>query len=304
MQDSRGNQLSTEKQIEDPPGAKQGQSTVTSIYQTKIAGFCRNVTVVWSKHLMNHSLYITVENPNSDQHHTCKIDLKPWHFWNKKGFKSFEVDENHIDIFWDFRSAKLSSGTEPSGDYYVAFVCDEEVVLLLGDCKKEAFKRTRSRPSLIDPMLVYKKENAYGRKCFSTRARFDERRKESEIVVEGSFSGGKEPEMWISIDGIVSVHVTNLQWKFRGHETVTVNRVPVQVYWDVHDWFFNSSGPSNGLFLFKPGLSECISGDDRDDGGGENDDNDNNNGSSQNFLTEGRAPVPDFCLFLYAWKVE
>lgn len=82
-----------------------------------------------------------------------------------------------------------------------------------------------------------------------------------------------------------------------------MNRVPVQVYWDVHDWIFNSSGACQELFVFKPGLPKIMLDDDRDGGGG-GDDHDNNNGSSENCSTQSGAPVPDFCILLYAWKVE
>ncbi|XP_077236609.1 uncharacterized protein LOC143878193 [Tasmannia lanceolata] len=291
--------FSGEKLTEDTIGNKSGQCTVACVYQTKLAGLCRNVTVIWSKNLINHSLSIMVENPNSENHYTCKIDLKPWHFWSKKGFKSFEVDGTRVDVFWDLRSAKLSDGSEPSGDYYVAVVCDEEVVLLLGDCKKEAYRRTKSRPSLIDATLMTKRENVFGKKCYCTRAKFDERRKEHDIVVEHSISGCKDPEMWISIDGIVLIHVTNLQWKFRGNETVLVNRAPVQVFWDVHDWLFGSPGSGHAVFIFKPGALDYGSDDDRDGsaGGAE--------GESGYYSVQSRAqPVSEFCLFLYAWKVE
>lgn len=307
--------LPTEKPVEDPIGHKHGNCTVTCVYQTRIAGLCRHVTIIWSKNLMNHCLSITVENPLSEHHYSCKIDLKPWHFWSKKGFKSFEVDGKRIDVFWDLRSAKLSSGSEPYGDYYVAFVCDEEVVLLLGDCKKEAYRRTKCRPSLIDPILTFKKENVFGRKCFSTRAKFDERIKEHDIVIENAISGSREAEMWISIDGITLIHVTNLQWKFRGNETVMVNQVPMQVFWDVHNWMFSNSGSSPALFIFKPGSPANMWDDDKDgsdgggnddgDGGGGNYDGDGGGGGESDcYSIQSPNPIPDFCLFLYAWRVD
>nr|CAD1831431.1 unnamed protein product [Ananas comosus var. bracteatus] len=191
---------------------------------------------------------------------TCKVELKPWPFWSKKGYKSLDVadddEECRVDVFWDLRSAKFSgSGSpEPTAGYYVALVCDEEVILLVGDGNKDAYKRTKSRPCLEDAVLVSKRENVFGRKSFAARARFDGRKKEHDIVVERAISGPREPEMWISIDGAVLVRVSNLQWKFRGNETVIVDESPVQVLWDVHDWLFaGGPGSSSGLFVFKPG---------------------------------------------------
>ncbi|XP_043689050.1 uncharacterized protein LOC122640024 [Telopea speciosissima] len=303
FQDSSG--ASGEKRSDEPTTNKSAtQCTVMCVYLTKIAGMCRNVTVTWCKNLINHSLNISVDNPgDKETNYTCKIDLKPWHFWSKKGFKSFTVSGKRVDVFWDLRSAKFSGSPEPNGDYYVALVSDEEVVLLLGDSKKEAYKRTKSRPSLIDAVLICKKENVFGKKCFSTRAKFDERKKEHDIVVENSITGPRDPEMWISIDGIVLIHVRNLQWKFRGNETVIVNKTPVQVFWDVHDWLFSSNGLGHGVFIFKPGAPEYRIDQDFKDGSSSVCSGDSNSGSAY-FSTQSVPTSPDFCLFLYAWKLE
>ncbi|XP_057786521.1 uncharacterized protein LOC131003966 [Salvia miltiorrhiza] len=83
---------------------------------------------------MVNSICISVE---SDQVSTCKLELKPWHFWARKGYKTFMVDGNQLELYWDFRSAKFS-GPEPNKDFNVALVFDEELVLLLGDMEKKA----------------------------------------------------------------------------------------------------------------------------------------------------------------------
>ncbi|XP_068638613.1 uncharacterized protein, partial [Aristolochia californica] len=251
--------VSGERSTEDVAVNKAGHCNAACVYQAKLAGYCRNVTVIWSKTLIHLSVSITIENHSSEHQCTCKIDIKPWPFWSKKGLKSLEVDGRRVDIYWDLRSAKFSGGSEPTSDYYVALVCDGEVSLLLGDYKKEAYKRTKARPSLVDATLVSKRENVSGKKCFSTRAKFEDSRREHEIVVVNSISGPKDPEMWISIDGLLLIHVTNLQWKFRGNETVMVNKLPVQVFWDVHDWLFCSPGTGHALFVFKSGVADSCS---------------------------------------------
>ncbi|GLT72043.1 hypothetical protein SLA2020_440140 [Shorea laevis] len=295
--------------VEEPASAaaanKTAQSTVTCVYQANIAAYWRNVTVLWCKNLMNHSFSIKVDSLETDFHYSCKIDLKPWHFWSKKGYKSFEVEGNQVEVYWDLRSAKFGTGgPEPCADYYVALVSDEEVVLLLGDCKKKAYKRTKSRPALVDAFLVYKKENVFAKRSFSTRAKFDER-KEHDIVVESSTTGPRDPEMWISIDGIVLIHVRNLQWKFRGNQTVLVNKNPLQVLWDVHDWLFSSPGMGHGLFIFKPGAPESES-DIEGSNDGHRDTFDSDGSTSGYYSTRSNANVtsPEFCLFLHAWKIE
>ncbi|KAJ4981136.1 hypothetical protein NE237_031973 [Protea cynaroides] len=284
------------------------QCTVMCVYRTKIAGISRIVNVIWYKNLINNSVNISVDDPGNENQYNCKIDLKPWHFWIKKGLKSFTVGEKIVDVFWDLRSAKFSGSPEPTGDYYVALVSDDELVLLLGDGKKEAYKKTKSKPSLIEAVLVCKQENVLGKKSFSTRAKFDERNKEQDIVVENSISGHRDPEMWISIDGIVMIHVRNLQWKFRGNQTVLVNKTPVQVFWDVHDWLFSSHGFGHGTFLFKPSSQEYGSDSDKEGSKISGDSNSccgrgSRSGGSGYLSTQSCSPSPDFCLFLYAWKL-
>ena len=290
--------LAEKATTEEPVPSKVAQSTVTCFYQANVAGFWRNVSVLWCKNLMNHSLHITIDSVGGKSQFTCKIDVKPWHFWSKKGYKTFEVEGNQVEVYWDLRSAKFTGSPEPSSDYYVALVSDEEVVLLLGDYKKKAYKRTKSRPALVDAMLLVKKENVFAKKSFATKARFDEKRKENEIVVDSLTSN--DPEMWISVDGIVLIHIKNLQWKFRGNQTVMVNKQPVQVFWDVHDWLFSGSGSGPGLFIFKPGPVQSEIEKEAVEGGLESDDGSN----SVSYYSSLSIAAFEFCLVLYAYKIE
>uniref|UniRef100_A0A7N0ZU10 Uncharacterized protein n=1 Tax=Kalanchoe fedtschenkoi TaxID=63787 RepID=A0A7N0ZU10_KALFE len=113
-----------------------------------------------------------------------------------------------------------------------------------------------------------------------------------DIVVESSAIGHKDPEMWISIEGVVLIQVKNLQWKFRGNQTVMVNKQSIQVFWDVHDWLFVSPGNGHGMFIFKP-----IDTDPETDAESGND-------SDSNYHSTVTNPSPDYCLFLYVWKIE
>lgn len=291
----------------DPTTQKAAQTTVTSVYQTHIAGYWRNVTVTWYKNLMNYSLNISVDSVDQNNVvYNCKIDLKPWHFWAKKGYKCLEVDGSQLEAYWDLKSAKFATGPEPISDYYVALVVDDEVVLLLGDNKKKAYKRTKARPALVEPVNFYKKENVFGKKSFSTRARFDQRKREHDIVVESSTTGEKDPEMWISIDGIILIHIQNLQWKFRGNQTVMVNKQPVEVFWDVHAWLFLEPGTHHGLFIFKSNEYEVDDDDNDSSLSGSRCDGSECSGASRYFSVQGQGYTKgvEFCLFLYAWKIE
>ncbi|GAB4825344.1 hypothetical protein Ancab_008216 [Ancistrocladus abbreviatus] len=303
-----------ERVVEEPIATKSPNGSVTNVYQSCIAGFWRNATVIWFKNLMNVSFSVTVDGVEGQSSQTCKVELKPWHFWSKKGYKIFEIDigrqqsgkEPHqIGIYWDLRSAKFSGSPEPCSDYYVALVFDEEIVLLLGDYKKKAYKRTKKRPALVDAVQSLKKEVAYAKKSFSTRAKFAENRGEHDIVVESSTAGPRDPEMWISIDGIVLVHVKNLQWKFRGNESVLVNKQPIQVFWDVHSWLFSGPGTGYGLFIFKPAAALAV---DESEKEGSSRGSDSSGGSMFYSTSSKAAENPtrgtDFCLFLNAWKIE
>lgn len=282
------------------------QSLIMSIYQTKIASHPRHVTITWCKNLLLHGLSISVDGPNSTDHYHCKVELKPWYFWRKHGSKHFTVDGKTVDVVWDLKGARFNGEVEPVSDYYVAIVCENEVVLVVGDLKKDAFRKTGCRPALIDPILLSRKEHVFGKKKFCTRTKFSEREKCHEISVECSnnggggggskneiLSGGLSREMEIRIDGEVVSNVKHLEWKFRGNELVEIDRMKVEVYWDVHDWLFGT-GLRHAMFLFKPtspggreaaeGEECCMVGKEWDCGTG--------------------GLEPEFCLFLYAWKVE
>lgn len=73
------------------------------------------------------------------------------------------------------------------------------------------------------------------------------------------------------------------------------------MFWDVHDWLFRSSLAGHGLFIFKPvvgldGESLEMSGQ-----GEATVDSDVSTGSKY-YAT--RTGAPEFCLYLYAWKME
>ncbi|KAE8713740.1 putative Regulatory protein RecX family protein [Hibiscus syriacus] len=283
--------LSTEKEKEiQATTDNTAQCSVTTIYGADIANLYCKVMATWCKTPTSHSFTISVENPNDDQNpSTIKIDLTGWQFWRRKGLKNMEVDGKKVDIYWDLRQAKFDDSPEPSSDYYVAMVSGEKVALVLGDMKIDAFKRTRKKPSSVDPTLMCKKEHVCGKKLFCSKAKLGEEKQEHDIIIENCLSGPDDPEMWVTIDGIAMIRVMNLHWRFRGNEIVTVNKTPVQVFWDVHDWLYNKSpGSSHGLFIFTP--AEPGSSDSKAKSSIINDDDYCN------------INDPKFCYVLYAWK--
>ncbi|XP_076931949.1 uncharacterized protein LOC143597297 [Bidens hawaiensis] len=201
-----------------------------------------------------------VEGPETE--HACKVELKPWNFWRKHGSKSFVVDGTRLTYFGT-KSPQMVSG--------------DEVVLVLGDMKKDAYRKTGCRPALTDAVLV---SNMF-------LGGFHD------VLIECINRSNADLEMEIRIDGDLMVHVKHLQWKFRGNELIKFKKGFIEVYWDVHDWLF-SPGLRHALFIIKPSAlpppvppvltspaSVC--------------------GSVQGLDS---VCLYEFCLFLYAWKVE
>ncbi|KAI4317316.1 hypothetical protein L6164_025194 [Bauhinia variegata] len=281
----------------EDPVVRPGKRVLMMAYQTKIADQIRLLTLTWCKNL----LLVSIEE-KGEGHSQGKVELKPWYFWKKQGSRHLIVDGKTVEVAWDLRAAKFNGETEPISDYYVAFVYENEVVLVVGDLKKEAFRKTGCRPALIDPILVSRKEHVSGRRKFSTRAKFGEKGNFFELSIEckndnGSSNSfdGVDPELEIKIDGNLALNVKHLQWKFRGNQSIWVGEIELQVYWDVHDWFFNTN-PRHGLFIFipifsSPQLSSLsslpLSADIADSALGE----------------KGRhGALSGYCLVIYAWK--
>ncbi|XP_056852489.1 uncharacterized protein LOC130501679 [Raphanus sativus] len=83
------------------------------------------------------------------------------------------------------------------------------------------------------------------------------------------------------------MEVKRLRWKFRGNDTIVVNRVSVEVLWDVHSWFFGvPSSPGNAVFMFRTcqAVEKTL--------------------SSTQVPTSLKPQSFGFTLFLYAWKNE
>ncbi|KAG7577061.1 hypothetical protein ISN45_Aa03g013730 [Arabidopsis thaliana x Arabidopsis arenosa] len=239
-----------------------------------------------------------LKDEQQNHHQPVKIDLSGSSFWAKKGLKSLEANGARVDVYWDFRQAKFSNFPEPSSGFYVSLVSQNATILTIGDLKNEALKRTKKNPSATEAALVSKQEHVHGKRVFYTRTAFGggESRQENEVVIETSLSGPSDPEMWITVDGVPAIRIMNLNWRFRGNEVVTVSDgVSLEIFWDVHDWLFETSGSSSGLFVFKPKAgfeSKSLSFNGRY-GDGEGEDHD----------VEDDDSSPKYCHVLYAVKV-
>lgn len=240
----------------------------------------------------------SVEIANLSHQSLCRVDVKPSLFSKRKGSKFLEVNSSRIDIYWDLCLAKFGSGPEPLEGFYMGLVCKKEMVLLIGDLKKEAFKKTNASPSLSNAIFISKREHIFGKRVYVTKARFSDNGQIHDLTIECSAFGVENPCLMVRVDSKTVMKVQHLQWKFRGNDTILVDGLPVEVFWDVHNWFFGTSF-GNGVFMFQTCLSiEKM-------------------WTSQTFsdptilpwpcsqsFKESKLPSPGFSLTLYAWKNE
>ncbi|MCO5596428.1 hypothetical protein L7F22_050491 [Adiantum nelumboides] len=308
---------------------KVAHSSVTCLYQPKSAVFCKPVSITWCKSLLGQGFSVSVDDPHVQ--YVCKIDMKPWRFWKKQGSKCVHVDGKTFEVFWDLSDAKYTYGPEPCQRFFMALLCNREIVLLLGDMHREAYKKTKLGSAvMVLATLLSRKEHLFGKKVYHTRAQFEESGSMHEISIECHVGvDAKDPWLCVRVDKQAMVHIDQLMWKFRGNQMIRVDGLQIEVLWDAHNWLFNPS-TACAVFMFhtwgskqKPWLGDMPgthsssimewpathSFNDRDI---KQLFKDNSFGSilewpnthSFKGLKESCEPSPGFSLLLYAWKSE
>ncbi|XP_047334436.1 uncharacterized protein LOC124938106 [Impatiens glandulifera] len=234
--------------------SKASQNAVTCIYKSIFLGKSYLITITWNKNVMGHSLNVEIADLSGQS--LCKADVRPSFFSKRKGSKSLEFNRIKIDLYWDLSSAKFESSPEPLEGFYIALVCKQEMILLIGNMGKEALKMTNAVHSLdgSSMMCIAKRENVYGTRVFSTRTQFGDNGPIHNLIIECDVTiGAREPWMLIRVDKKIVMKVKRLQWKFRGNQTFWVDGFPVEVFWDVYNWLF---GTGNGVFMFQTRFSK------------------------------------------------
>ncbi|CAN0830470.1 hypothetical protein LINGRAPRIM_LOCUS3255 [Linum grandiflorum] len=240
---------------------------VTCVYHCKLRRLPCFITVTWSKTLMGQGLGIAIDN--SFHQCLCRVDIKPWLFSKRKGLKTLQVDSDRIDIYWDVSSAKFSgSGPEPLQGFYLAVGFNREIVLLLGDLRKEACRKFETDRAILrsnssNAVFVAKKEHIFGKKFYGAKTQFFGDGQLHDVGIEcdsdttTTVDHVKDHCLVIKVDGKVVMQVKRLKWKFRGNGTILVDGLPVEVFWDVHDWLFGGAamGNNNAVFMFQTCLS-------------------------------------------------
>ncbi|KAJ8748376.1 hypothetical protein K2173_003013 [Erythroxylum novogranatense] len=232
--------------------SKAAQNLVTCLYQCKLRARSCLITVSWTKNLMGQSFGVTIDDSSCQS--LCKVDIKPWLFSKRKGCKNLEVESDKIDIYWDVSNAKFGSGPEPLEGFYLAVAFNQEMVLLLGDMKKEAYKKIGTIPMHSGVNLIARREHILGKKCFGAKAQFCDWGQLHDIKIECDTVDLKDPCLVIRIDSKMVMQVKRLKWKFRGNQTILVDGIPVEVFWDVHNWLFGNA-IGNAVFMFKTSLA-------------------------------------------------
>lgn len=261
-----------------------GQNQVSCLYQARLSGQACVISVTWSK-----GLSVSVDDACGKC--LCKADAKPWLFSKKKGSKSLAAGDGKIGIFWDLSGAKFGPGPEPLEGFYVAVMFNREMVLLLGDMKKDAYRKMGGavRPAL-STLFLARKEHIHGKKLYCAKAQFCDNGRCHDIVIECDSIGLKDPCLEIRIDKKPVMQVKRLAWKFRGNQTIIVDGLPVEVFWDVHSWLFSST-TSNAVFMFQtcpdPDMSMPW-----------------NPWMYSHIFRESQLQGLSFSLILYAWKIE
>ncbi|OIW17525.1 hypothetical protein TanjilG_22637 [Lupinus angustifolius] len=276
--------------------SKTAQNLVACVYRCRIRGRHCLITVTWTKNLMGQGLSVEIDHESTSSQCLCKVDIKPFVFSKRKGCKSLESCSCKIDVHWDLSSAKFGSRPEPSEGFYVGVVVDQQMILLLGDLRKEALKKTNTVPLPSNAVLVAKKEHVFG-KLFGTKAVFCDNGPIHDLVIKCDTTSVTDPSLIIRIDNRTVMQVNRLRWKFRGNHTIMIDGLAVEVFWDVHNMLFDTPLENNAIFMFRT----CFS--------------DQNSWAIQPFsdanilqrsfperFSETKSQDRDFSLILYAWK--
>ncbi|KAJ8751664.1 hypothetical protein K2173_025823 [Erythroxylum novogranatense] len=265
-----------------PPPASGNPNLSTSLYQTHLGLF----SLTWSRTLFGHCLNLHL-HPNDDNNCSplslpyllslstlsCQLHINSFPFWKKHGSKKLHIvgqdtasPAPRIQLYWDFSRAKFGSRPEPQSGYYIAVVVGSETVLLVGDLTKEAYRKTKSPKPERSQVLVMRREHVFGNRAYKTKVRFGG--KNREISIECSVNN--DARLSFSVDSKRVLQIKRLKWKFRGNEKVEVDGVPVQISWDVYNWFFDDLSNSHAVFMFRFETLDIIEGEEHEVVGVEN----------------------------------
>ncbi|KAL5580281.1 hypothetical protein UlMin_012723 [Ulmus minor] len=223
------------------------QNAITSLYKITLSNQKQLfVKIAWCK--SNSAQGLTI-NFGDDPLASFKLNVNSRLFRKKKGTKLFESNDLKIELLWDLSSAKYETGPEPVDGFCILVLVDSEIGLVLGSAMAEEAlnKKLKTGASMAKISLVSRQEHCSGNTLYVTKSQFCENGIVHEIVIKCEGANEKHPVLSVSIDKKTVIRVKRLQWNFRGNQTIFVDRLLVDLLWDVHDWFFN---PASGFAVF------------------------------------------------------
>nr|GLL34028.1 unnamed protein product [Ipomoea trifida]GMD27291.1 unnamed protein product [Ipomoea batatas]GMD39474.1 unnamed protein product [Ipomoea batatas]GME11659.1 unnamed protein product [Ipomoea batatas] len=238
------------------------QNTVVCVYRAVLSS--RRIVpirVSWTRTAASQGLTVNFGDDAASAA-VFKLNGNARLFRKKKGSKSLEFGNSKVEVFWDLSAARYCAGPEPIDGFYVLAAIDSELSLLLGDMAEEASCR-KIKPGFHPAKcsLISRQEHFAGNALYSTKAQFSDTGTPHDVVVScygdnaaaaaNNNSNNKHPVLSVSIDKKMVIRVKRLQWNFRGNHTIFVDGLLVDLMWDVHDWFYNNSGPGIAVFMFR-----------------------------------------------------
>lgn len=122
------------------------------------------------------------------------------------------------------------------------------MTLLVGDCTKEAYAKTKAQKPKSSQILVLKREHVFANKIYTTRARIGG--KTREIQIDCGYND--DTRLCFFVDNKKVLQIKRIKWKFRGNERIEVDGVPVQISWDVYNWLFEKDNDDGrAVFMFR-----------------------------------------------------
>ncbi|XP_008777988.1 uncharacterized protein LOC120107807 [Phoenix dactylifera] len=236
-----------------PPENRSVQSAVTCLYRSRLSTRKEFlIRVTWSRSHVGPALSIGVDDSPSLR------DWKPTSMNSrllrkKKGSESYALGSSVVDLRWDISSAKYGPGPEPTDDFYVAIIVDAQFGLLLGDMSRDYIERFEEKIPVAEFSMFSRREQVLGHSLHSTKARFREDGRDHEITIRCKEDGwdAKESELSVCVDKKRVVYVRRLRWNFRGNQTIFIDGTPVDMMWDLHDWWFSSPSGGYAVFMFR-----------------------------------------------------
>lgn len=148
------------------------QNAVTSVYRTRPPSTQKPlfITLSWTRSLIlgQSSLMIVFgpdPNPASPSSSSFKLISSSSRLFKKnKGSRRIEMENSHIEVFWDFSNVRFDHGPEPLDGFYVVLIVDQELVLFLGDMDEEAAEKKFKCCNQRSPQfsLVSRREHCSG----------------------------------------------------------------------------------------------------------------------------------------------